>query len=145
MLQFLKIRFEFALFLVAALLLPSHAFCEDNTSVIAGFEQSKKTSIQKLVDNQIDSLLIDSKLYFVDFGTLKPVEAVPIDNHPMIFIADKYFVACITLLDNTGAEHPADIYVFEKNGEMRVSDIKFGNSGRNDLLRLMELGLVSEF
>ena len=143
--RFLPFTVAVAKFTVASLLISSHAYGEDNTSLLNDTNQIKKTSIQKLVDNHIDSLFLDSKIFFVDFDSSKPVSAVPIDIHPMIFAADQYFVACITVIDDEGIEYPVDIYIFENKSELIVSDIKFGNRGRSDLIRLMEMGLVSKF
>jgi hypothetical protein len=108
-------------------------------------EVTEKAKLIGLVDSHLDTISLGSEIKFIDFATLNPVAAVITDTHPMLFQAEDYFVACITAIDVEGTEYPIDIYIFKSGSDLKVTDMKFGQNGRNDLMRLMEKGLVSEY
>jgi len=87
---------------------------------------------------------VNGRTMFINFDNLKSVSSVPVDNHPLIFRGDGFYVACITLLDEEGKEYPADLYIYEHDGKLTVSDITFGDVGREDFRRLAKSGAVEK-
>ena len=103
-----------------------------------------KVSLQIFVDQHIESLMVNGRIMFIDFDNLKSVSSVPVDNHPLMFRGDGFYVACITLLDEEGKEYPVDLYIYEHDGKLTVSDITFGEAGREDFRRLAKSGAVEK-
>jgi len=99
-------------------------------------------SLQVFVDRHIESIMVDGRIKFIDFDDLRSVSTVPVDNHPLIFKGEGFYVACITVIDESGKEYPVDLYIFENSTGLVVSDITFGMEGREDFRRLAKSGAV---
>lgn len=99
--------------------------------------------VQLVADQYIDAITVEGTVRFIDFEQLKSVSAVPVEAHPLVFRGDGYYVACITLLDEAGIEYPVDLYLFEDKGGLVVTDVTFGEEGREDFRRLARSGAVT--
>jgi len=101
-------------------------------------------SLQIFVDKHVESIMVDGQLKFIDFDELKSVSTIPVDSHPLIFKGEGFYVACITVIDESGKEYPVDLYIYEGSSGLVVSDITFGMQGREDFRRLAKSGAVKK-
>ena len=100
--------------------------------------------VQLASNDYLKNLHIDGVINFMDFETNRSVKAVVIDNHPMLFEGDGFYISCVTLVDASGKEYPVDMYVYPSENGPTVSHAAFGMASRGRFMELMKSGAVSK-
>lgn len=107
-------------------------------------EKYSPVEVQYAGDRYLESLLIDGVINFIDFETSSSIKAVVVDNHPIIFEGEGYFVSCVTLVDTSGKEYPVDMYLYPSENGLIVSHTTYGTAGREDFRKLAKSGIVKK-
>lgn len=108
-------------------------------------ENISSIDVQLFVQSEIENLLVNDTLSFVDFEQQKIVQTVPLEAHPMIFEGDGMYVACITVASVNGDEYPVDIYLLDTENGLRTTQVTFGQGPRDQLKSMMSSGFFTQF
>ena len=100
--------------------------------------------VQLAGDRHLENLLIDGVINFIDFEMASSIKAVVVDNHPIIFAGDGYYVSCVTLVDAEGKEYPVDMYLYPSKNGLVVSHTVYGMVGRENFKKLAKAGVVKK-
>lgn len=105
---------------------------------------ASKTELQALTRKEIQRILINGQLTFIDLSNASIRKVVPTDNHPEIFAnpSGTLYVLCITATDAKGRKVPIDIYVAKDGGVLKVVDMAFGDKAREGFMNLVKNGTV---
>ena len=113
-------------------------------SGVAEASTASKAELQALSKKEIQRLITNGQLTFVDLSTSTIRKVAPTDNHPEIFAnaSGTLYVLCITATDAKGKKVPIDIYVARTGSALKLVDIIYGDDARAGFMKLVKNGTV---
>ena len=111
---------------------------------VAEASTASKTELQALSKKEIQRLITNGQLTFVDLTTSTFKKVTPTDNHPEIFAntAGTLYVLCITATDAKSKKVPIDIYIARTGSTLKLVDIIYGDDARAGFMKLVKNGAV---